>query len=208
MTPPTKVTKEALLAKIAAVDYVVMPDGRTTVCQLTMQNGFTVRGESSCVSVENFNKELGEKYAYEKAFDAAWAFEGYLLAELRHREARGDENQHRDEQEGARRDILLALMEVVNVATPEELLDRVVLAFKPAMTHPGLAPHQHRVVVEKEDLDDRLDKLNAFFSTSIFDTLPVTEQARLRRQAVAMRIYSEVLDERIQAFGSVLEIKP
>lgn len=208
MTPPTKVTKEALLAKIAVVDYVVMPDGRTTICQLTMQNGFTVRGESSCVSAENFNKELGEKYAYEKAFDAAWAFEGYLLAELRHREARGDENQHRDEQEAARRDILLTLMEVVNVATPEELLGRVALAFKPVMTHPGLAPHQHRVVVEKEDLDDRLDKLNAFFSTSIFGALPMTEQARLRRQAVAMRIYSEVLDERIQAFGSVLEIKP
>ena len=113
-----------------------------------------------------------------------------------------------DEQEKARRYVLLSLMEVVNVATPEELLDRVVLAFKPAMTHPGLAPHQHRVVVEKEDLDDRLDKLNAFFGTSIFGALPVTEQARLRRQAVAMRIYSEVLDERIQAFGSVLEIKP
>ena len=208
MTTPTKVTKEALQAKIASIDYVVMPDGRTTVCQLTMQNGFTVRGESSCVSVENFNKELGEKYAYEKAFDAAWAFEGYLLAELRHREARGDENRHREEQEKARRDVLLALMEVVNVATPEELLDRVVLAFKPVMTHPGLAPHQHRVVVEKEDLDDRLDKLNAFFSTSIFGALPMTEQARLRRQAVAMRIYSEVLDERVQAFGSVLEIKP
>ena len=210
MTTPTKVTREHLSTRIAAADYVVMPDGRTTVCQLTMQNGFTVRGESSCVSVENFNKELGEKYAYEKAFDAAWAFEGYLLAESRHREDRGDENQHRDEQEGARRDILLALLEVANVATPEELLDRVVLApaFKPAMTHPGLAPHQHRVVVEKEDLDDRLDKLNAFFSTSIFGAQPMTEQARLRRQAVAMRIYSEVLDERIQAFGSVLEIKP
>ena len=76
MTTPTKVTREHLGMRIAAADYVVMPDGRTTVCQLTMQNGFTVRGESSCVSVENFNKELGEKYAYEKAFDAAWAFEG------------------------------------------------------------------------------------------------------------------------------------
>lgn len=208
MTTPTRVTKEALLAKIAAVDYVVMPDGRTTICQLTMQNGFTVRGESSCVSAENFNKELGENYAYENAFDAAWAFEGYLLAESRHREDRGDENRHREEQEKARRDVLLALMEVVNVATPEELLDRVLLAFKPVVPHPGLAPHQHRVVVEKDDLDDRLDKLNAFFSTHIFGALPVTEQARLRRQAVAMRIYSEVLDERIQAFGSVLEIKP
>ena len=125
MTTPTKVTKEALQAKIAAVDYVVMPDGRTTVCQLTMQNGFTVRGESSCVSAENFNKALGEKYAYEKAFDAAWAFEGYLLAELRHREARGDENRHREEQEKARRDVLLALMDMLMVSDTDALLRRV-----------------------------------------------------------------------------------
>lgn len=122
---PTRVTREHLGKRIIAADYVVMPDGRTTVCQLTMQNGFTVRGESSCVSVENFNKELGEKYAYEKAFDAAWAFEGYLLAELRHREARGDENQHRDEQEGARRDVLLALMNMLMVSDTDALLRRV-----------------------------------------------------------------------------------
>lgn len=125
MTTPTRVTKEALLAKIAAVDYVVMPDGRTTICQLTMQNGFTVRGESSCVSAENFNKELGENYAYEKAFDAAWAFEGYLLAELSHREARGDENRHREEQEKARRDVLLALMDMLMVSDTDALLRRV-----------------------------------------------------------------------------------
>lgn len=125
MTLPTKVTKEALQAKIASIDYVVMPDGRTTVCQLTMQNGFTVRGESSCVSVENFNKELGEKYAYEKAFDAAWAFEGYLPAELRHREARGDENRHREEQEKARRDVLLALMDMLMGSDTDALLRRV-----------------------------------------------------------------------------------
>lgn len=122
---PTKVTREHLGKRIAAADYVVMPDGRTTVCQLTMQNGFTVRGESSCVSVGNFNKELGEKYAYEKAFDAAWAFEGYLLAELRHREARGDENRHREEQEKARRDVLLALMDMLMVSDTDAILRRV-----------------------------------------------------------------------------------
>lgn len=125
MTTQTKVTREHLGMRIAAADYVVTPDGRTTVCQLTMQNGFTVRGESSCVSVENFNKELGEKYAYEKAFDAAWAFEGYLLAELRHREARGDENRHREEQEKARRDVLLALMDMLMVSDTDALLRRV-----------------------------------------------------------------------------------
>ena len=126
MTTPTKVTREHLGMRIAAADYVVMPDGRTTVCQLTMQNGFTVRGESSCVSAENFNKELGEKYAYEKAFDAAWAFEGYLLAELRHREARGDENRHREEQEKARRDFVLKVLEATWVDNLEDALHRII----------------------------------------------------------------------------------
>ena len=45
MDPPTKVTPETLKAKINDVTYVVMPDGRTVICQLTMANGFTVRGE-------------------------------------------------------------------------------------------------------------------------------------------------------------------
>lgn len=85
---PTKVTREALEARIRSVEYVVMPDGRTTICQMTMINGFTVRGESSCVSIENFVKAEGEKYAREKAIDAAWAFEGYLLAERRLTESR------------------------------------------------------------------------------------------------------------------------
>lgn len=80
---PTKVTRAALEARIGSVEYVVMPDGRTTICQMTMLNGFTIRGESSCVSVENFVKADGEKYAREKALDAAWAFEAYLLAERR-----------------------------------------------------------------------------------------------------------------------------
>ena len=124
MTTPTKVTREHLGMRIASADYVVMPDGRTTVCQLTMQNGFTVRGESSCVSAENFNKELGEKYAYEKAFDNAWAFEGYLLAELRHREARGDENQYHEEQDKARREVLLELMDMFKVSDVDALLRR------------------------------------------------------------------------------------
>lgn len=84
MDLPTKVTFEALLAKIKDATYVVMPDERTTICQLTMANGFTVRGESSCVSKDNFKKHLGEEYSYADALDKAWAFEGYLLAEQHH----------------------------------------------------------------------------------------------------------------------------
>lgn len=77
----TKVTKKDVQAKIAGVEYFIMPDGRTTIAHVTLRNGFTVRGESACVNAVNFNKELGEQYALEKAFDKIWELEGYLLAE-------------------------------------------------------------------------------------------------------------------------------
>ena len=125
MTLPTKVTAEALAAKIVDAQYVVMPDGRTTICQLTMENGFTVRGESSCVSVENFNKKLGEEYSYRKAFDGAWAFEGYLLAEDRHREARGDINTLESLQQEARLKLVHELMDILRIDDPEAIIRHV-----------------------------------------------------------------------------------
>lgn len=60
--------------------------------------------------------------------------------------------------------------------------------------------HQQRVLAEQTELDDRLTKLQAFFSNPIFSGLPADEQDRLQKQAVAMQAYSEVLGERIAAF--------
>jgi hypothetical protein len=59
--------------------YTVLPDGRTTICQLTLVNGYTVFGESSCVCIENFNAELGNKYSRERAVDKVWPLLGYDL---------------------------------------------------------------------------------------------------------------------------------
>lgn len=50
-----------------------------TFCILTLENGFTVTGESACASPENFNAEIGKKIAYENAKEKIWALEGYLL---------------------------------------------------------------------------------------------------------------------------------
>lgn len=125
MTLPTKVTTEALAAKIVDVTYVVMPDGRTTICQLTMENGFTVRGESSCVSIENFNKALGEEYSYKSALDKAWAFEGYLLAEDRHRESRGDTNTLESLQQEARLKLVHELMEILGTDEADRIVEIV-----------------------------------------------------------------------------------
>jgi len=63
-----------------------------------------------------------------------------------------------------------------------------------------MAPHQERVVTEKAELDEKLGKLKAFFSTEIFAGLGDEEMGRLQRQADHMQAYSDVLGERIAAF--------
>lgn len=74
-----RLTPAQIDAAIAAEDYHVFPGSQLTVCCLTLQNGFTVTGESACVSPANFNAELGRKIARSHARDKIWALEGYLL---------------------------------------------------------------------------------------------------------------------------------
>ena len=69
---------------IALSSYTVLPSGKTVVCELILKNGFSVVGHSSCVSIENFDKEIGEKIAYRNAREQIWLLEGYLLTELIH----------------------------------------------------------------------------------------------------------------------------
>ncbi len=75
-----KVTHDEVVAAIKHETYTLLSDNRTTICQLTLANGFTVMGTSACVSVEEYNKELGEKYARQRAFDEAWKAMGAMLA--------------------------------------------------------------------------------------------------------------------------------
>ena len=64
-----------------------------------------------------------------------------------------------------------------------------------------MQPHQERVVAEKSELDDKLNKLKAFIMESpIFKALPAEEQKRLNRQHDVMLEYSNILGERIEAF--------
>ena len=82
----TKVTQADVDSAIAKVDYVVLPDGRTTIALLTLDNGFTVRGESACVVLEEFDQAKGEHYALEDAKKWVWRFLGFRLADLRRAE--------------------------------------------------------------------------------------------------------------------------
>jgi hypothetical protein len=61
--------------------------------------------------------------------------------------------------------------------------------------------HQERVVVEKKELDEKLNKLKAFIEGgAIFKTLPEDEKHRLNRQFDVMAEYSRILRQRIDAF--------
>lgn len=50
-----------------------------THCTITVKNGFTFTGESACAEPENYNQELGEKYALENAKSKMWMPYGFLL---------------------------------------------------------------------------------------------------------------------------------
>lgn len=67
-----------------------------------------------------------------------------------------------------------------------------------------LAPHQQRVLDEKHELDDKLQKLTAFISSEKFSTIvqDEAERGRLVCQEETMKDYSAILAERIEAFGA------
>lgn len=71
-------------AVIVSETYTMLPSGKCMICELTLKNGFTVRGESATVSPKNFDRELGEKISRKNAWEKVWGYEGYLLQENLH----------------------------------------------------------------------------------------------------------------------------
>ena len=64
-----------------------------------------------------------------------------------------------------------------------------------------LAPHQQRVVTERDELAERLAKLMAFLQAPVFAGLDAAERVRMRSQAHHMNGYLAMLNERIEAFS-------
>jgi hypothetical protein len=77
--PGPRVTEETIKSKISGVVYI--EHNQMTICLITMQNGFISDGVSKPASRDNFDAEIGKRYAYENAFRALWRLEGYLLLE-------------------------------------------------------------------------------------------------------------------------------
>ncbi|MDD5152018.1 MAG: Gp49 family protein [Flavobacterium sp.] len=76
-----RLTPEYIDSLIISEDYYHFPGTNIVVCCLLVKNKFGVIGESSCVSDDNFDIELGKKISFENARDKIWMLEGYLLKE-------------------------------------------------------------------------------------------------------------------------------
>lgn len=63
-----------------------------------------------------------------------------------------------------------------------------------------MQPHQERVVAEQKELQEKISKLDQFTVGDIFNRLDDLEKERLVRQLKYMKLYSDVLIERIKAF--------
>ena len=83
--PAPRVTKEYMESRIQEVVYLDQAFGGTvTICNILLNNGFSIRGESACVNPENYNQDIGRKIAYDRAINSLWPLFGFLLAEVNH----------------------------------------------------------------------------------------------------------------------------
>lgn len=95
-----RVTPADIEAEIASEHYFTALDGvltgapvdiatadalsLLTFCVLVLKNGFTVTGESACVSPANFDAEIGRKIARQNAVDKLWPLLGFRLRDAIH----------------------------------------------------------------------------------------------------------------------------
>lgn len=76
--PERKLTKEFLESEIDTVEYNRFGDTNTH-CTIKTKSGFSFTGESACVDPNNFDQKIGEKFAYENAFEKMWMPYGFWL---------------------------------------------------------------------------------------------------------------------------------
>lgn len=74
-----KVTQQNVMDEVQKATYTILPDGITTICQITMKNGYTVIGKSACADPTEFNAAEGEKWAWQDALRQVWPLLGYAL---------------------------------------------------------------------------------------------------------------------------------
>lgn len=223
-----RVTPDDILANIRHIETVkhVTQSGQVLRwAVLVTQSGFAVVGKPSvAVSPENDDAEIGEQVAFDNSRNELWPLMGYALKQELHRRAVLDASPKVGTGPGL--DIKTKTYADGTTATgvaplpdttpaEQERPRQHVDITRESGSAPGdgagqqgkecragadLPPHQKRVIEEKRELDERRQKLEAFFDTSTFAQLDADEQGRLNAQYNAMATLSRILSERISVF--------
>ena len=73
-----KITEEDVNGAISRISCTKM-GRKTTVCMLTLTNGFEIVATSSCVDPEAYDQTIGERLALQRAKDKVWELLGFAL---------------------------------------------------------------------------------------------------------------------------------
>ena len=82
-SPAPRVTEDMINSAIESTQFTRFTD-TVTLCNITLKNGFSVRGESACVNAANYNQTIGEEYAQKDAFKKLWPLFGFWLAQTQY----------------------------------------------------------------------------------------------------------------------------
>lgn len=210
-----------------------------TFCVLTLQNGFTVTGQSAAASPANYNKDIGQRLAKEDAVKKIWPFLGYELRTKLHLMDRagaptgrittlgtpagtyvgtkvvhaipmtkGEYNKLRkwEVPPGENPEEKGYLVQYTDGGptnvygfdgyiswTPENVFER---AYNPGL-RAQKTTYVDRLKQEETLLNERLQKLNQFIGTALFNALPDDDRRDLQMQRLAMTDYSAILRRRM-----------
>lgn len=78
------ITAESIEEKIINVQYIFPENTTLTICIITVNGGFSVRGESSCIDPRNFDPEKGKTFSYKDAFGKLFGLEAYHFMARQH----------------------------------------------------------------------------------------------------------------------------
>lgn len=83
-------TSDHIASRIKSVEYRKV-GLKTTVCLITLVNGFEIVATSGCVDPDNYDPEIGRRIARENAVKKIWELEGYLLQQRINDQGRADQ---------------------------------------------------------------------------------------------------------------------
>lgn len=183
-----KITTDDLHALISRTEYTRLEGTTKTFCHIFIgDSGFSVTGESACLNPADFDEAVGRDFAFKDAFNKLWPLEGY------HRMRVADEKAKW--LAGVEQDARSTFGDIHADCT-----DRA--AGQCVAASATVQPHQQRVIDEKAALDEKAAALSSFIGLNpAFLTLDAAEQERMKVQNDLMWQLSEVLGQRINAFG-------